>query len=302
MELRLIERMQNYLDPAQRAPGDDCAVLARGDGPHQLVTTDMIMDGVHFVSSEQSLTDIGYKALAVNISDIAAMAGRPEHAFVSLALPRKLANEESIDSLYRGMRRCAEPFDVAISGGDTNIWQGPLVISVTLLGQAQRGVATDGTILRSSARDGDHIMVTGPLGGSLAAGRHLRFTPRVREGQYLAERYGVRGMMDLSDGLATDLRHIIALSGVGMTLDGHALPVHIDVTASHDWQRAVHALTDGEDFELVFCCSPEDAQAIAADDQLNCTTIGVCTTAHRQLKVRWRGEEQDFSPQGYEHR
>lgn len=297
--------MQRYLKD-QQAPWDDCAVLSPS-ASDQLVTSDMLMDGVHFLAQKQPLGQIGYKALAVNISDIAAMAGTPEHAFISLALPKALATEAAIAELYDGMTRCAAPFGVALAGGDTNIWQGPLVISVTVLGTAHE----KGAMLRRGAKPGDRVLVTGPLGGSLIKGRHLRFSPRVEEAQWLAERGTLRGMADISDGLATDLRHIMALSGVGVTLDGEAVPVHDDVPATDDWQRLQAALTDGEDFELVFCCSPEDAAALLSAQSVasasspassvRCYDIGVCTAEAGELKVSWQGQELAFNHHGYRH-
>lgn len=297
MEYPLIQAMQKYLHQQQAAPWDDCAVLPRGAGTaDQLVTTDMIMDGVHFLSESQPLRAIGHKAMAVNISDIAAMAGTPREAFVSLALPKALATETAIDQLYSGLHGCAAPFEVAIAGGDTNIWRGPLVIAVTLLGDAH----PNGAVLRSSAQAGDRIMVTGPLGGSLA-GRHLSFSPRVATAQWLADNFAIRGMADISDGLATDLRHIMSLSGVGVTLEGSAIPIHSDVPEGDSRQRANAALTDGEDFELVFCCPPEVAAAIGAATEHRCYEIGACVSAHRDLKVRWDDEELLFAEEGYQH-
>lgn len=303
MEHKLVDAVQRYLKD-QRAPWDDCAVLSKdelevGDGRDQLVTSDMVMDGVHFLSAEQPLGQIGYKAMAVNISDIAAMAGTPKQAFISLALPRTLATEAAIAELYSGLSRCAEPFGVALAGGDTNIWQGPLVISVTLLGIAHSG----GAILRRGAKPGDRVLVTGPLGGSLNSGRHLSFTPRIAAAKWLAERVALRGMADISDGLATDLRHIMALSGVGITLEGAAIPIHDDVPAGDEKQRLHAALTDGEDFELVFCCSPADAKALATEPNppVRCRDIGECRQDHRELRLTFQGQEAVFSHHGFRH-
>lgn len=303
MEHKLIHAMQRYLK-GQRAPLDDCAVLSKGelgvgDGCDQLVTSDMLMDGVHFLTAEQPLSQIGYKAMAVNISDIAAMAGTAKQAFISLALPSALATEAAIAELYSGLSRCAEPFGVVLAGGDTNIWQGPLVISVTLLGSAPSG----GAILRRGAKSGDRVLVTGALGGSLSRGRHLSFTPRIAAAKWLAERVALRGMADISDGLATDLRHIMALSGVGITLDGAAIPIHDDVPAGDAQQRLYAALTDGEDFELVFCCSPEDAKALASEPNppVPCRDIGVCCEDHRELRLNFQGQETAFRRHGYRH-
>lgn len=298
MEHKLIAKMQNYLAQEARAPGDDCALLpALAADSERLVTTDMIMDGVHFLTAEHPLSAIGYKAMAVNISDIAAMAGTPKEAFVSLALPKGLATEDAIDELYGGMAICTESFGVTIEGGDTNVWSGPLVIAVTLLGVAH----PKGAVLRSSAKPGDRVVVTGPLGGSLHKGRHLAAIPRIKEAQQLADNYSIRGMADISDGLATDLRQIMALSGVGITLNGGAVPIHSDVPAGNERQRLQAALCDGEDFELVLCCSPADAAAMVANPHVNCYDIGECTADHSELKLDWQGELSEIMAKGYEH-
>ncbi len=155
--------------------GDDCASLAFSSGAEVLVTTDMLMDGRHFRLGEVSAAEVGYKALAVNLSDIAAMAGVPVAAFVAVALPRGSAVEVA-KGLHDGMLPLAESFGVALAGGDTNAWDGPLVVTVTLLGET----TGRGAVRRSGAKPGDAILVTGPLGGSLL-GRHLRPIPRVRE-------------------------------------------------------------------------------------------------------------------------
>lgn len=299
MEFPLITAMQPYLNSSQKAPWDDCALLEAGPSD-QLVTTDMLMDGVHFLRDQQPLEQIGYKAMGVSISDIAAMAGSPHHAFVSLAIPKAMARTEDIDQLYQGMHRSAEAFGVSIEGGDTNIWAGPLVIAVTVLGSAH----PSGAVLRGSAQAGDQIMVTGPLGGSLHSGRHLRVQPRITEAKHLADHYAIRGMADISDGLGTDLRHIMTLSELGVLLEGEAIPIHDDVMAATDdaWHQRVNALTDGEDFELVFCCEPKVAEAISKDPALSCTAIGSFTAEHSQLRIRWQGFIQEFNLEGFQHK
>ncbi len=208
---------------------------------------------------------IGHKALAVNLSDIAAMAGRPLAAVISLALPRgvpaKLAEE-----LYAGIGELADQFNVAIAGGDTNSWQGPLVISITALGEA-----TDrGAVTRSGARPGDAVFVTGELGGSLA-GKHLDFTPRINEALKLHESVDLHAMLDVSDGLAADLQHIVEESGVGVILEESAIPISpaARTAAEKDGRSALeHALSDGEDFELLFTVPDEDAARLLANSPL----------------------------------
>src|SRR5271165_4360184 len=177
-ELAYIEwlRCRTPTDPRVLVgPGDDAAVLAPTGASPLLVTTDMLLEGSCFRVHEAGPRLVGRKAMAVNLSDMAAMAGEPLAAVVSVGLPRAGGGELAPD-LYLGMRELADAFATPIVGGDTNSWDGPLVISITLLGKA----TPRGTVLRSGARPGDWLVVTGPLGGSIL-GKHLTFVPRVRE-------------------------------------------------------------------------------------------------------------------------
>lgn len=262
-EFRLIDWVRQRSGPHPQVPvgiGDDAALLAPTPGEEVIVTTDMLMDGRHFIVGETPPEWIGRKALAVNLSDIAAMGGRPLAAFISWALPRNRGRDLA-ESLFAGMAQLAREFNVSIAGGDTNSWDGPLVINVTLVGETigQR------RILRSGARPGDVILVTGPLGGSLA-GRHLTFTPRVHEAIELSQRVHINAMLDLSDGVASDLRHVLNQSQVGATLDANSIPIHPDVDRQLPHSEQLRkALTDGEDFELLLTVSPIEAEKLLAN-------------------------------------
>jgi len=237
--------------------GDDCAILGVTSGADLLVTTDMLMDGRHFRLEQDGPEAVGYKALGVNLSDIAAMAGVPLAAVVAVALPRREATSVA-QGIYNGMRLLAESFHVDLIGGDTNSWNGPLVINVTLLGET----TPRGPVRRSGAQAGDVILVTGPLGGSLGSGRHLRPEPRIAEALALHEAASIHAMIDLSDGLSSDLGHILEESGVGAVVDAESIPIHPDslVMSRQDGLPALdHALNDGEDFELCLVVSPDDA-------------------------------------------
>ncbi len=245
--------------------GDDCAVLSGSLPGELLVTTDMLMDGRHFRTSEHAAEEIARKALLVSVSDIAAMAGRPIAVVVAVALPRHPHGQDDPARLGRalhwGLEQAARDYDVHLIGGDTNAWDGLLVICTTVLGLATGA----GPVMRSGARVGDALFVTGPLGGSLL-GRHLKPRPRVALAQALHERVGLRAMIDISDGLAGDLEHILAESGgLGATLEASAIPVHGDAVslAARDGGTPLdHALSDGEDFELLFCVAAEDAERV----------------------------------------
>src|SRR2546430_383433 len=222
--------------------GDDAAVLRASACPW-LVTTDMLLEGSHFVLSEAGPRCVGRKAMAVNLSDIAAMAGKPVAAVVSAGLPRG-AGEDLAKELYEGLREMAHEFDTAIIGGDTNSWTGPLAICITLLGEA----TARGPVLRSGAKPGDWLLVSGPLGGSLE-GKHLDFMPRVREALLLHEHADLHAMIDVSDGLAADVDHICQESGCGALLRAESIPISDAARAINDGKSALeHALGDGQAF------------------------------------------------------
>jgi thiamine-monophosphate kinase len=264
-EFGLIARFRERTASSDRVAigiGDDCASVRLAGGGAVLVTTDMLMEGRHFRLDEAPLPSIGRKCLGVNLSDIAAMAGIPVAAVVAVGLPRDRAAEVGI-GIYEGMERMAEEYGVALVGGDTNAWDGPLVVSVTVLGEP----TGRGPVRRSGAKVGDAVFVTGTLGGSLL-GRHLDPRPRLREAQSLHATVDLHAMIDLSDGLASDLPHILDESGgLGAILDAAAIPIHPDARLQSDrdgLSPLVHALGDGEDFELCFTVSPGSADRLVA--------------------------------------
>jgi thiamine-monophosphate kinase len=237
--------------------GDDAALVRFPGSSGSLVTVDMLMEGVDFTLAGATGRQIGWKALAVNLSDIAAMAGMPVACVVSVALPRRGGFELGRE-LLAGVELCAAKFNVALAGGDTNTWDGPLVISVTVLGEP----TAKGPVLRSGARAGDWIMTTGTFGGSLA-GKHLDFAPRVAEALALHQAADLHAMIDTSDGLAADLWHILEESHVGAVLEETKVPISDAAWQIHDMRSPfVHALSDGEDFELIFTVSPAEGQAL----------------------------------------
>ena len=212
MESEFIAWLQNRLPGHERLAvgvGDDAALVRLAAGGKVLVSVDVLTDGVDFHLAEVDARRIGRKALAVNLSDMAAMAGRPLAVVVGVVLPRTdglgLAQE-----LAEGMIPLAEQFDVAFAGGDTNSWDGPLVISVTILGEP----TLQGPLRRQGAKPGDVIIVTGSFGGSIL-GHQFDFEPRVREALLLHERYDLHAGIDVSDGLSLDLSRLAAASGCG---------------------------------------------------------------------------------------
>jgi thiamine-monophosphate kinase len=228
-------------------PGDDLAVLKWSANDLLIVGVDQVLDGVHFDSSIHSPHDIGRKVMNRNLSDCAAMACLPAAAVATVALP-KSRDIEYAKQLFLGMKSAADAFAFPIVGGDTASWDGKLVMTVTILGRSA-GIAP---VTRGGASAGDLIYVTGPLGGSMR-GRHMTFIPRVREARGLAD-CGVTAMIDLSDGLSRDLRHIARESHLCAALWASNIPIHEDaIEMRRDGHSPLeHALHDGEDYELLF--------------------------------------------------
>lgn len=298
--------------------GDDAALLDLSSTGRALVTTDMLMEGVDFVlpgtpwppPGREHLADIrratpaeaGRKALAVNLSDIAAMAGIPRAAFVSVALPHR-GGAELAQKLWEGLAPLAREFDVALAGGDTNAWDGPLVISITLVGEP----GPRGAVRRGGAKPGDILFATGEFGGSLADW-HLTFTPRVREALALAECCDLHAMIDTSDGLARDLGHICDESGVGVKLFADRIPIRPSARAGASSARAAldRALGDGEDFELLFAVTAEDAaqvEALSRSKTLPCglTRIGEFTGETERRLSFPKALDENLENRGWEH-
>lgn len=235
--------------------GDDLAILRwRGDDL-LLVGVDQVLDGVHFDSKVHAHRDIGAKVMNRNLSDCAAMACLPAAAVATVALPRgpRGAGLTAAQELYLGLRDAAAVFGCPVVGGDTASWDGPLALTVTILGRSA-GIAP---VSRAGARPGDLIYVTGALGGSIL-GRHMSFIPRVALARELAATGRVRAMIDISDGLSRDLGQICTASIVGAIVETKNIPIHADAQelSGRDGVSALeHALHDGEDHELLFCAA-----------------------------------------------
>jgi thiamine-monophosphate kinase len=260
-EFELIARLTKSLPTNQNvvvSAGDDCAVLDFGVPDKSfLFKTDAVVEGIHF-KKDSPPEKIGHKALARCLSDIAAMAGTPTAALVTIGLPENF-EPEAVGRIYDGMSALAKKHGVAIVGGETTTNPERILISIALLGFVPRGKA----VLRSGAKVGDAIFVTGELGGSLA-GKHLEFEPRLQEARWLAENFHIHAMIDLSDGLAGDLRHLLKSSRVGAELLKSAIPISRaakETACKNPFTKPpfVAALTDGEDFELLFTVASGDA-------------------------------------------
>jgi len=321
--VRLIRTLVRRRAPGLLAGiGDDCAVLETRGGASLLATTDLLVEDVHFRRRWAEPADIGAKALAVNVSDIAAMGGTPRWALVGLACPQGTGTDE-VGAFYEGALVVADAHGVVIVGGDTSTSPAGWLVSVTLLGDAVRPV------LRSTARPGNVIAVTGTLGQAAAGlavleretaprgidparldevtAAHLRPQPRVEEGRWLAGAGGVTAMMDLSDGLATDLARLIAESGVAARIDVDRLPIAeatrivadaVDVDPV-DW-----ATGGGEDYELLVICEPAELERLSVGlAQTTGTMLSAVGEITEGSGTRWldgRGRAVAVAP-GFEH-
>ena len=330
-ELGLIRRLRQSTGPlgsgVRTGIGDDTAVLDVSRDAVLLATTDLVVEDVHFRRASATFHDIGWKALAVNLSDIAAMGGRPRWALVALALPAS-AQMDDVEALYAGMRDAAAPHGVAIVGGDTSASCGGWMVSVTLLGEH-----TGTPRLRSMARPGDAVAVTGSLGRSAAglaaleggagAGArgaispealeeitraHRRPLARVHEGRWLGAQPTVHALMDCSDGLATDLGHLCRESRVRATIILERLPLSAAVREAarafgrdpNDW-----ATGGGEDYELLLTCEPAAASTLASGllgaTGTPLTVVGEVVAG--EPEITWMGPagERVRIGAGYEH-
>ena len=260
-EFELIAKLAQSLptnDTVIAGVGDDCAVLDLGIAEHYLLfKTDAVVEGIHFDASAKP-EQIGHKALGRCLSDIAAMGGTPNSALITLALPKDF-DAAFLTGVYTGMGALAERHGVAIVGGETTTNPERMLLSVSVLGTVKKSQC----VFRKGACAGDAIFVTGQLGGSRAR-KHLDFEPRLAEARWLTEHFSMHSLMDISDGLAGDLRHILTASGVGAELFAKTIPIS---RAAKEAPRQnangkgalLAALTDGEDFELLFTVASRDA-------------------------------------------
>ncbi|MBU4252032.1 MAG: thiamine-phosphate kinase [Candidatus Omnitrophica bacterium] len=290
-EFGLIKRFQKKIkinSSVVKGSGDDCAVLKFNKSSYQLFTCDMIVEGVDFFKTAD-LRLVGRKALAVSISDIAACGGTPQHAVVALGLSGNMQVHQ-IDRLAKGLLDLAGKFNINIVGGDISA-SSKLIIDVSMLGVVQKNKLC----LRQGARAGDLIMVTGDFGGAIK-GKHLKFTPRLKEAQFLVNNFKINAMIDVSDGLVADLGHILKQSSVGAVLYASLIPL------SKQAQGIEEALCSGEEFELLFTASRDQADKIIQSAKYHFKVIGeILPEAFGLRLINSKNEYSKLKFQGYRH-
>jgi thiamine-monophosphate kinase len=281
--------------------GDDMAQIQLAEDTSVLVTTDMLLDGVHFDLQKATLKQAGYKAMAVSLSDCAAMATVPVAAVVSVALPKGFGEEE-LKQLHSGICLAGDKFGCPLVGGDITAWKNkqPFAINVAMLSRP----AGSEPVKRSGAKVGDTICVTGSLGGAHAyrdRGKHLEFEPRVREAIKIAQMVTVNSMIDISDGLSSDLSRICRASKAGAIVNADQIPISDEAQKSQDPLSS--ALNDGEDFELLFTLSQEECERLLNkwDEPIPITQIGAITNTGKVRIEMPDGRIEDLQAQGYDH-
>ena len=311
-EKALIRRIRRLARPGRgvlAGIGDDSAVLRLPAGHEALVTTDFSLEGMHFRKEWHPPEVVGRRCLTRGLSDIAAMGGEPMAAFLSLALPRGTP-QKWVDKFLKGLLALAQEFDVTLGGGDTAESPAGVLADIMVVGSVPKGRA----VLRSTARAGDDIYVTGELGGSTAAlelllkgsqllarnfPRHFHPTPRVEAGTQLRERGWASAMIDTSDGLSTDLGHICEESGVGAEIDADAIP-RASVGAPARTVGLQVALHGGEDYELLFTASAK--KRIPAEIAgVRVKRIGRIVPGKQMFIIDEQGQRRVLKAEGWQH-
>ena len=326
--LRTQRRYNRHPSELSRGIGDDAAVIRQSSGRDMLFTSDLLVEDIDFRRESTPPRLLGHKALAVSLSDIAAMGGRPRWALLSVGVPEDVWNSEFVDEFYKGFFALANRYDVELIGGDLSRTTEKIVVDSIVSGEC----ASDQAILRKGAQTGDQLFVTGSLGGSAAGLRliergfhvkqdnvhaeevesidqlvlsHLRPEPRVGWGLVLGEEKLATAMIDISDGLSSDLHHLCKESGVGALIESAQLPRNLQVAALCG-RRALDplmlALHGGEDFELLFTARPADVARLPSRvDGVGISCIGEITAETSKIQIVEKDRLWDLEPGGFQH-
>lgn len=308
--------------------GDDCASFKIDRSYHILLSTDLLVEDVHFRKGYFSAFQLGYKALAVNISDIAVMGGMPTQALVGLAIPSVL-DISFVEELYDGLIKTGEEYDISVIGGDTVGSPGPVMLSITILGAVEEG----NMVTRKGAKPGNKIMVTGELGSAMlgleiiehqegmgkkgeeandlrrTCSRFIHPVPRIKEARAIAQRHLATSMIDLSDSLSQDLTHICRSSEVGARIKKKSLPIAPEVKKiikKKGKDPFLYALTGGEDYEILFTVRPEDVELVKDLVLKETGTIvheigEICPAEDGIILIDETGDEKPLRPCGFNH-
>ncbi|MFH1198992.1 MAG: thiamine-phosphate kinase [Candidatus Omnitrophota bacterium] len=290
-EFGLIERFKKHIkldSSVVKGSGDDCAVIKFTQDKYMLMTCDMIVEGVDFTLKAKPEL-IGRKAVAISISDIAACGGTPRHCVIAMGIPKNMP-VEIIERISQGMFDLAKVYKINIVGGDISRSEN-LVIDVSMIGEVEKRRL----VLRSGAKKGDIIFVSGELGGSIR-GKHLSFTPRLKEARVLVNKFKINSMIDISDGLTQDLMHILKESKKGAVIYEDLIPVSLDARGLEE------ALSMGEDFELLFSASKQEARKIMKLKTHNFYAIGEILGQSLGFNIVDKVKRQKpLRPKGFRH-
>ncbi len=323
-EFGLIDRIKKIVTNDSRTPllgiGDDAALFRPRPGWITVLTTDAMVEGVHFDLTYIPIESLGWKALAINLSDVAAMGGVPQYAVVSLALPSSWEVED-VESLYKGMRQCGDFYGCTLIGGDTVSSNSGCFISVTVIGEVEDGCA----VTRGGARNRDILCVTGKLGGSMvglevlksgenknqfpiSVKRFLQPEIRLEESRKLVKEFEITSMIDISDGLSSEIIHICQESGLGCLIEEDKIPIAEEVflrAEKGEKPSSIYGLNSGEEYELLFTMSKVEYEKFlskkSAMGGFDFTVIGEMRPKEEGIKIMRQGKTIPLSPEGWNH-
>ncbi len=318
---RFAPQFEHLISNADGGIGDDCALLSINNDEYHLVSTDLLVEDIHFLKDKISPEELGYKALAVNLSDIAAMGGQALYSFLSVGIPKD-TGVDYLDRFMAGYHQLSQKYKVALMGGDTTRSEDKLIINVAVIGRCHKTEAH----LRSMAKSNDLICTTGYLGDSAAGlkilldkievsdthaqlvAQHHRPEPRLHEGRFLSGQKGLNAMMDISDGIASDLQHILKASGKSACIDLDKIPqsgMMKQVAANNNWNSDVLSTSGGEDYELLLTIESAEFERINREYQNEfgkpLYPIGQINDGHPEICWRKNGVVSTLGENGFDH-